>query len=63
MDNFTSDREMKGFLTIVTQVELTWLQQNPRRNVNVADNKTIDLLSDVTKTEATAVHPAKQPLR
>lgn len=59
MDSFTSDREMKDFLTILAQVELTWLQQNPRRNVNVADNKTIGLFSDINKTEATAVHPAK----
>ena len=59
MDIFTSDREMKGFLTILIQVELTWLQQHPRRTVNVADNKTIGLLSDITKTEVTAVHSAK----
>jgi hypothetical protein len=57
-DNFTCDREMKGFLIILIQVELTWLQQNPRRNMNVADNTT-GLFSDITKTEVTAVHPAR----
>jgi len=59
MDKFTSDREMKGFLTVLIQVEHTWLQQHPRRNVTVAHNKTISLFSDITKTEVTAVHPAK----
>jgi hypothetical protein len=63
MDNFTSDRKMTDFLTILTQVELKWLQQHPRRSVNVADNKTIGLFSDITKAEVTAVHPAKQSLR
>jgi hypothetical protein len=59
MDNFTSDREMKGLLTIVIQVELAWLQQHSRRNVNVADSKTGGLFSDITKTEVTAVHRGK----
>ena len=59
MDKFTSDGEMKGFFTIIIEVELPWLQQHPRRNMNVADNKTIGLFSDITKTEVTAVHPAK----
>jgi hypothetical protein len=52
MDNFTYGKKMKDFLTILIQVELKWLQQYPRRNVNAADNS---LFSDVTKAEVTAV--------
>ena len=49
MDKFSSDKEMKHFLTILIQVELAWLQQLQRLNVNVANNKTIGLFSDILK--------------